>query len=92
MMKKNLLNILLIALIVGGKSFAQPVEQIVKVVVAPDHSDWVYKTGENVKFSIAVLPVWQSCKKCSDPLRDRARKNGSDKKRFAELICRHLNC
>ena len=28
---------------------------MVKVVVAPDHSDWLYKTGENVKFSISVL-------------------------------------
>jgi cephalosporin-C deacetylase-like acetyl esterase len=27
----------------------------VKVVVAPDHADWLYKTGENVKFSISVL-------------------------------------
>jgi cephalosporin-C deacetylase-like acetyl esterase len=34
---------------------AQPVEQFVKVVVAPDHSDWIYKTGEPVKFSITVL-------------------------------------
>lgn len=34
---------------------AQPTEQIVKVVVAPDHPDWLYKTGENVKFSISVL-------------------------------------
>src|SRR6186997_2652782 len=55
MMKKNFLNIVLIALIVVGKGLAQPVEQIVKIVVAPDHSDWVYKTGENVKFSIAVF-------------------------------------
>lgn len=35
--------------------YAQPAEQMVKVVVAPDHSDWLYKTGENVKFSISVL-------------------------------------
>jgi cephalosporin-C deacetylase-like acetyl esterase len=28
---------------------------MVKVVVAPDHADWLYKTGENVKFSISVL-------------------------------------
>ncbi len=34
---------------------AQPVEQFVKVVVAPDHSDWIYKTGEAVKFSITIL-------------------------------------
>ncbi|MEO6330550.1 MAG: acetylxylan esterase [Ginsengibacter sp.] len=53
-MKKKMLNVLLLAAIVGTKVFAQPVEQIVKVVVAPDHQDWLYKTGENVKFSIAV--------------------------------------
>jgi cephalosporin-C deacetylase-like acetyl esterase len=28
---------------------------MIKLVVAPDHSDWLYKTGENVKFSISVL-------------------------------------
>jgi cephalosporin-C deacetylase len=36
-------------------SYAQPVEQMIKVVVAPDHSDWVYATGEKVKFTITVL-------------------------------------
>ena len=55
MMKKNFLNIVLIAVIVVGKGLAQPVEQIVKIVVAPDHSDWVYRTGEHVKFSIVWL-------------------------------------
>ena len=34
---------------------SQPVEQFVKVVVAPDHPDWTYKTGEPVKFSVTVL-------------------------------------
>ncbi|MEJ7770228.1 MAG: acetylxylan esterase, partial [Chitinophagaceae bacterium] len=34
---------------------AQPAEQIVKVVVAPDHTDWLYKIGENVKFTVSVL-------------------------------------
>ena len=33
---------------------AQPVEKLVKVVVSADHKDWVYKIGENVKFTIAV--------------------------------------
>jgi cephalosporin-C deacetylase-like acetyl esterase len=36
-------------------SYAQPAEQMVKVVVAPDHSDWVYTTGEKVKFTITIL-------------------------------------
>lgn len=34
---------------------AQPVEQIVKVIVAPDHKDWLYKIGEKVKFTVSVL-------------------------------------
>lgn len=35
--------------------FAQPAEQLIKVVVAPDHADWLYKPGEKVKFTITVL-------------------------------------
>lgn len=35
--------------------FGQPVEKLVKIVVSPDHSDWLYKPGENVKFRINVL-------------------------------------
>lgn len=34
---------------------AQPPEQFVKVIVAPDQEDWTYKTGEKVKFTISVL-------------------------------------
>jgi cephalosporin-C deacetylase len=34
---------------------AQPPEQYVKVVVAPDHGDWTYKTGEPVRFTITVF-------------------------------------
>ncbi len=35
-------------------SSAQPPEKIVKVVVAPDHSDWTYTIGEKVKFNVSV--------------------------------------
>ena len=38
-----------------GQLTAQPAEQIVKIIVAPDHEDWVYRPGENVKFSVTVL-------------------------------------
>ncbi len=34
---------------------AQPSEQFIKVVVAPNHTNWVYKQGESVKFTISVL-------------------------------------
>ncbi len=36
-------------------SKGQPVEKMLKVVVAPDHSDWTYKPGEKVNFSITIL-------------------------------------
>jgi cephalosporin-C deacetylase-like acetyl esterase len=42
---------------------AQPAEQFVKIIVAPDHEDWTYKTGEKVKFSISV---WHN----GNPVRD----------------------
>ncbi len=42
-------------LVSGADTYAQPREQRIKIVVAPDHSDWLYKTGENVKFSISIL-------------------------------------
>ncbi|MFN8353608.1 MAG: acetylxylan esterase [Spirosomataceae bacterium] len=34
---------------------AQPTEKLVKVLVAPDHTDWSYKAGESVKFTISVV-------------------------------------
>lgn len=36
-------------------SYAQPAEQFIKVIVAPDHSDWKYTTGEKATFRITVL-------------------------------------
>ena len=35
--------------------FAQPLERLVKVIVAADHSDWTYKKGEKVKFTLSVF-------------------------------------
>jgi cephalosporin-C deacetylase len=32
--------------------YSQPVTTLVKVIVAPDHKDWNYKTGEQAKFSV----------------------------------------
>lgn len=34
---------------------AQPTQQFIDVIVAPDHTDWTYTTGERVKFTITVL-------------------------------------
>src|SRR4051794_33149156 len=44
-----------ICFFISSFSHAQPVEQFVKVIVAPDHTNWVYAPGEKVKFTISVL-------------------------------------
>lgn len=51
----KILSIVIVFVCSSLLAVAQPVEQFVKVVVAPDHADWIYKTGEPVKFSITVL-------------------------------------
>ena len=33
---------------------AQPVERLVKVHVIPDHTDWTYKPGEKVNYTISI--------------------------------------
>ena len=48
----NLLVVFFFSILV---THSQPPNQLVKVVVAPDHKDWTYKTGEEVKFTITVL-------------------------------------
>lgn len=45
----------LLVLIATTCLHAQPVEQFIKVFVAPDRADWTYKTGESVTFTISVL-------------------------------------
>ena len=35
-------------------ALAQPVERFVKIVVTPNHGDWLYKVGEPVKFAVSV--------------------------------------
>jgi cephalosporin-C deacetylase len=46
---------LLFLILFARAAMAQPVEQNVKVIIGPDHSDWVYKVGEMVKFNVSVL-------------------------------------
>ncbi len=36
-------------------SFAQPTEKYIKIMIAPDHSNWSYNVGEKVKFTVSVL-------------------------------------
>jgi cephalosporin-C deacetylase-like acetyl esterase len=46
---------LILLLVNRNTGFSQPAERIIKIIIAPDHSDWLYKPGENVKFSISVI-------------------------------------
>lgn len=50
----RLIPVLLISFVVTF-SYAQPSEQFIKVIVAPDHTDWTYVPGEKVTFTITVL-------------------------------------
>ena len=55
-MKKRFYYLLiLLTVLFSVRTLSQPVEQYIKVVVAPDHADWTYKTGETAKFEISVL-------------------------------------
>ncbi|MBC8033255.1 MAG: acetylxylan esterase [Chitinophagaceae bacterium] len=46
---------LLLLFIISTDNYAQPTEQLVRIEVAPDHADWLYKTGERARFSVTVL-------------------------------------
>lgn len=50
---KRTLGILFFALCLSQQTFAQSA-RLVEVCVAPEHTDWLYKTGEKVKFNISV--------------------------------------
>ena len=50
--KKLVLPALL--LIWATRVLAQPVERLVKVMVTPNHADWLYKPGEPVRLTISV--------------------------------------
>ncbi|QRR00509.1 acetylxylan esterase [Dyadobacter sandarakinus] len=47
------LHAILICISVGA--FAQPARRPVEVIVAADHEDWTYKTGEKARFTIQVF-------------------------------------
>lgn len=47
--------ILLIFLLVPIFGWGQPAEQFIKVIVAPDHANWIYSTGDKVYFNVTVL-------------------------------------
>jgi cephalosporin-C deacetylase len=49
---RSIISVLL--LLWAGIAYSQPAEQLVKVIVSPDHDDWLYKPGEQVKFTVSV--------------------------------------
>ncbi|MDR3711426.1 MAG: acetylxylan esterase [Puia sp.] len=51
----RILFLLPACLLIFFHSHAQPSEQIVKLVVSPDHQDWTYEPGEKVKFEVSVF-------------------------------------
>jgi cephalosporin-C deacetylase-like acetyl esterase len=52
-MKRLLL--MCVAVLMAVVAFAQPRNTLVEVSVAPEHADWQYKCGEEVKFNVSIL-------------------------------------
>ncbi len=52
-MKKSFLSVFLLILV--QFIAAQPRQEYVKVIVAPEHRDWTYTVGENVEFQVQIL-------------------------------------
>lgn len=49
-------SILLIAfLMLFYRAFGQPAERLIRIQITPNHTDWLYKPGEKIEFSITVL-------------------------------------
>jgi cephalosporin-C deacetylase len=55
-MKNYLLKFLLgTCLLLSCSIYAQIPEQMIKIIVSPDHDNWEYKTGEKVNFTVQVF-------------------------------------
>jgi cephalosporin-C deacetylase len=52
---KQKITSLLFVIISFSLVMGQPTATLIKVVVAPDHTDWLYKPSEQVKFNVTVL-------------------------------------
>lgn len=54
---KNFLSKLCLMVLISGSFIgsAQIPEQMIKIIVSPDHNDWQYKTGEKAVFNVQVL-------------------------------------
>ncbi len=53
-MKKSFINWFSLLFLSVNTLLAQPVERLVKVIITPDHADWLYRTGEPVRFLVSV--------------------------------------
>ncbi len=54
-MKKHFTITLIVYFFLVGQLLGQPATTLIKVIVAADHTDWLYKLNEPVKFSVTVL-------------------------------------
>jgi cephalosporin-C deacetylase-like acetyl esterase len=52
--KRTYIGLLAGLLAICSVAMAQPGEKLIKVNIAPQHADWVYKPGEPVKFDVTV--------------------------------------
>ena len=52
--RKTFISVLAGLLTICSLALAQPGETFIKVHIAPQHGDWVYKPGETVKFDVSV--------------------------------------
>lgn len=52
---KRIVSILFAIISCSLITYSQPATTLVKVIVAPDHSDWIYKSGEPVRFNVSIL-------------------------------------
>jgi cephalosporin-C deacetylase-like acetyl esterase len=55
MEKIKSLVLVFLVIICSLQAYTQPVEQNVKLIIAPDHPNWQYNIGEKVKFKVSVL-------------------------------------
>ncbi len=45
----------LLIFILSFSVYAQPREELIKINVAPDHEDWTYEVGEQVRFNVSIF-------------------------------------
>lgn len=50
----RIINLIVLCML-ASQSFGQPAERLIKVLVSPNHANWLFNPGEKVKFDIKVL-------------------------------------